>query len=195
MLQIVNSNARKQYVDGIQYSIMERYEDTRDKSLDVHFVLNRVIPAGGIMIPSIYDGCSDEGKNDWYNFKTLMNQQNIYPFLIVQSIEVCTNATDPRVEGENQNCECNINVSGLATVGAGSLLVKISPNLLDSKNAITFLHEIGHNCGLEDAGSPYNIMNMLGSGTGIAVAQRNLLGIIDLQVWAFTMQMPWEIYR
>jgi len=132
------------------------------------------------------------GKIAWNDFKSELEEQGIYPFVIVDKILSCQGETDPRIEGESEGCVCEESL-GLSSLGTGHII--LTQKSLPLKNAIVLLHEIGHNCMLDDVGHARNLMNRAACGTNISVRQTNLSGGSDLQVLLFRSNLFWDIFN
>lgn len=174
--------ARERLSDDVNPSlndVLGRLEDERDMHLNVHFEVERVplpdLPVG------IY-GCSDTapdnpndcdrciGFRDYVNLREYLKSIGVH-VLIVKDLHGCNNLVDGDTLPQDPCLDCDVAwgwgyypPSNRPEIPAGNFMVISTAS---DNWARTFLHELGHNCGLDhvDDTVVFNIMNVSRNGS------------------------------
>lgn len=153
--------ARRQCSDNIlRCNVEYRYFDNRDSTLRVHFIGEQVdaddIP---MPLPININICSSEGCQEFRAIQAACKPKGI-DMLIVNDIYSCY--TDYVPPNDPPSCSTCSDTPQPGKCGIADGLSQI-PIIFRAKSvgpARVFLHELGHNCGLNHIDFPYNVMNV-----------------------------------
>jgi hypothetical protein len=128
-------------------AVLQRLEDPRDMNLNVHFEEERVPQEEiGMELPEEIDCCTEAGRLIWDNTRRHLLSKNIH-VLVVEKLKGIP-------AGETECIELN----GRADMSGRYMVLSASGTTFSR----TFLHELGHNCGLDHVPDErlYNVMNV-----------------------------------
>lgn len=153
-------------------AVLQRRDDQRDMHLNVHFEIERVPQSEiGMELPAQIDTCTPAGRTNWENTKRHLLSKNIH-VLVVNYIRALPYGYT----------ECVEDAWGLAEEPGSFMALSINSRTF----ARTFLHELGHNCGLSHVPDDrlYNVMNVsvenYGADRGRDIAQYQIDNYQDL---------------